>query len=281
MATARQRQLGSWLIKLRNQAECSVAEAAIHLGCSESKIRHLEAGRTKLKDDVLKELFKLYEVTDEGREQFDRVRRRVEQRGGWWSSYRLLEQFAPYVDFESVASEAMNFQLDLVPGLLQTERYAYEVHRAMRYTTNPQDIGRWVEARMERQKRLTSDPTLELRAVVGEAAFHRQVGGADAMREQIDQVLAWCEMPNVILQILPFAAGAHASPSSAFVVLSFDHPDDEDVAFVDTAIGGHTMDKRNDVAALRYVFDEVRSAALSSPDSLDLLRTIREDKHGA
>jgi transcriptional regulator with XRE-family HTH domain len=280
MATARQRQLGSWLVKLRNQAECSVEDAAIHLGCSESKIRHLEAGRTKLKDDVLDKLFQLYGVTDEARKEFDKTRHRADQ-GGWWSSYHLPEWFTPYLDFESDASEAMNFELDLIPGLLQTERYAYEVHRAMRYPTNPQDIGRRVGARMQRQKRLTSDAPLELRAVVAESAFHRQVGGADAMREQIDQVIAWCELPNVILQVLPYAAGAHASPSSAFVVLSFDHPDDESVAFVDTAIGGHTQNKPEDVAALRYVFDEVRSVALSSPDSLDLLRTIRDDKHGA
>lgn len=209
------------------------------------------------------------------RAQLEDTRRQAEQRG-WWESYRVPGWFAPFVDFESFATEAINFELDLIPGLLQTERYAYEVHRAGRYTTNPQDIARRVKARTERQKRLTSALPIQLRAVIGEAALHRVVGGPEIMTEQLQHLLDLCELPNVIVQVLPYEAGAHASPSGAFVVLSFEHPEDEAIGFLDTPLGGHTVDRPDDVEALRYVFDELRSTALSAPATLERVATIRD-----
>lgn len=278
MATARQRQLGSWLVRLRAEAGCGITDAAECLGCSASKVRHLEAGRSRVTKADLDKLLDRYGAPDDVRKQLERIRRSAQERG-WWSSYRLPEWFVPYVEFESFAAEADNFELDVVPGLLQTERYAYEVHRASRYTTNPQDIARRVKARIARQERLTGERPLRFRAVVAESALHRRVGGAEVMREQIDQLVDRCRQPNVIVQVLPHDAGAHASPSP-FVVLSFPSPEEESVGFVDTPLGGHTIDDPDDVAALRYVFDELRSCALSSPDSLDLLRNVRDTWYG-
>lgn len=275
MSSARQRQLGSWLEKLRKESGLDVADSAKVLGCSNSKIRHLEAGRSKVKRSELTKLLDAYEAAPDVREQLEATRAEAEKRG-WWESYRLPEWFAPFVDFESFASEAYNFELDLIPGLLQTADYAYEVHRAGRYTTNPQDIQRRVKARLERQRRLEEEPPLQFRAVVSEAAFHRLVGGPEVMRDQIDYIIQQCQLPNVILQVLPFEAGMHASPSGAFMVLAFSQPEDESIGFMDSPLGGHTVDKQDDVEALRYVFDDLRSVALTAPASLDRLRTLRD-----
>lgn len=278
MSTARLRQLGSWLTRLRLDAGCDVTEAAGCLGCSDSKIRHLEAGRSRITKSDLDKLLDRYAAPADVREQLESARLSAGERG-WWASYRLPEWFAPYVEFESFAAEADNFELDVVPGLLQTERYAYEIHRASRYTTNPQDIRRRVNARIARQDRLAGEPPLRFHAVVAESALHRRVGGAEVMREQIDRIVDQCRQPNVAIQVLPHDAGAHASPSP-FVVLSFPCQEDS-VGFVDTPLGGHTIDDPDDVAALRYVFDELRSCALSSPDSLDLLRSVRDTRYAA
>ena len=276
MSTARKRQLGSWLTKLRQQADHDVDEAGEALGCSGSKIRHLEAGRSRIKRGELTDLLNFYGAPSEVHEQLEAVRQQAEQRG-WWQSYRVPEWFEPFVDFESFAAEAMNFELDLVPGLLQTERYAYEVHRAGRYTTNPQDIARRVQARSQRQQRLTEEPPLQFRAVINEAALRRAIGGPEVMAEQLGQILDWCELPNIIVQVLPYEAGAHACPSGAFVVLSFSCPEDEPIGFLDTPLGGHTVDDAEDVDGLRYTFDELRSVALPAPASLDRVHTIRDE----
>lgn len=275
MSTARRRQLGSWLVKLRQQAGIDVVEAGRALGCSTSKIRHQEAGRSKVKKAELTLLLDFYEASAEVRSQLEDTRQQAEERG-WWESYRVPEWFAPFMDFESFAIEAANFELDLIPGLLQTERYAYEIHRAGRYTTNPQDISRRVQARTARQKRLVDDVPIQLRAVVGEAALRRVIGSPEVMVEQLQQVLDLSELPNVIVQVLPLEAGAHASPSGAFIVLSFDQPEDEAIGFLDTPLGGHIIDRADDVHALRYVFDELRSNALPVPATLERVTAIRD-----
>ncbi|WP_243790357.1 helix-turn-helix transcriptional regulator [Saccharopolyspora gloriosae] len=275
MSTARRRQLGSWLVKLRKQAGCDVAEASRALGCSESKIRHVEAGRSKVKKAELALLVERYEASAEVRAQLEKTRLHTEERG-WWESYRVPEWFAPFVDFESFATEAANFELDLIPGLLQTERYAYEIHRAGRYTTNPQDIARRVKARVERQKRLVDETPIQLRAVINEAALQRVVGSHDVMAEQLQQVAEFCDLPNVIVQVLPYEAGAHASPSGSFIVLSFEHPEDEAIGFLDTPLGGHIVDSAEDVSALRYVFDELRSNSLPVAATLERVTAARD-----
>ncbi|MDA3643832.1 helix-turn-helix domain-containing protein [Saccharopolyspora indica] len=273
MSTARQRQLGSWLTKLRKQAGLDVDAAAEVLGCSVSKIRHLEAGRAKVKKAELDRLLAAFEAPAEVRHHLNELRSQAEQRG-WWHSYKLPSWFEPYVDFEQAATEVCNFELDLVPGLLQTEAYAREIHRVGR--SQVLDIDRFVSARMERQRRLLAESPLQLRAVVGESALRRLVGGPDVMREQIERLIDRCQLPNVILQVLPFGAGAHVCPSSAFVVLAF-AADEEPIGYMDSPLGGHTVDEAEDVTVLRYLFDGLRATALPAAASLELLRSIAID----
>lgn len=262
-----------WLTKLRNEAGYTTTQAAEHLGCSESKIRHWETGRSGAKKIELEALLTFYGASTAVREQLEETRKDGAKRG-WWASYRLPSWFAPYVGFETDATKVRNFELDLIPGLLQTEAYAREVHRVGRNSIDTAAIDKSVAARLERQRRLTTEPRLELRAVIAEEALRRAVGGPQIMREQLQHLVERAELPNVIVQVLPFSAGAHASPHGPFVVLSFDSPEDEDIGFTDTPLGGHVIDEPSDVTTLAHLFDEIRSVALPAPESTALLRNI-------
>ncbi|RKT83108.1 Helix-turn-helix domain-containing protein [Saccharopolyspora antimicrobica] len=272
-ANARRRQVGTWLAKLRQAKGMTFQQAADALECSDSRIRHWEAGRSAPKKDDLARLLDLYDAPDDVRDLLQQTRSDVSKQG-WWDSYRLPEWFGPYVSFETTATEARNFEVALVPGLLQTKEYAYEIHRAGRYVTDPRDIHKRVDARLERQRRLTEEPRLQFRAVIAEEALHRQVGGHEVMRAQIEHLIELSHLPNVILQVLPLTAGAHASPAGGFAVLSFESPHHPDVGFSDTPLGGHVIDDADDVAALRYLFDELRALSLSAPDTVTLLHRI-------
>lgn len=272
-STARRRQLGGWLHRLRREAGASPGDAAARLGCSESKIRHWEAGRSRAKKIELEALLDFYGASAEVRQQLEEIRKDGAKRG-WWASYRLPGWFAPYVGFETDAVEARNFELDLIPGLLQTETYAREVHRVGRHASDTEAAEKSVAARLERQRRLTAEPVLELRVVIAEEALRRIVGSEQVMTEQLKHVVALAQRPNVIVQVLPFNAGAHVSPHGPFVVLSFADPEDEDIGFSDTPLGGHVIDDPADVTALSYLFDELRSVALPAPDSVELLHSM-------
>lgn len=272
-ANARRRQVGNWLAKLRHENEMTIQHVAQEMGFSDSRLRHWEAGRSTPSKQDLTRLLDFYEAPDDVRQLLQQTRSDASKRG-WWDSYRLPDWFAPYVSFESTATEVRNFEVALIPGLLQTKEYAYEIHRAGRYVTDPRDINKRVEARLERQRRLTEEPRLQLRAVMAEETLTRHIGGADVMHAQIQHLIELSCLPNVILQVLPVTIGAHASPAGGFAVLSFESMHHPDVGFSDTPLGGHVIDGEEDVAALRYLFDELRALSLSVPDTVNLLHRI-------
>ena len=74
---------------------------------------------------------------------------------------------------------------------------------------------------MDRQQRLTGDDPLTVRAVIDEAALRREVGGRDVMRAQLEHLVQTSKLPNVTVQVIPFAAGAHRGMRGAFTALGF------------------------------------------------------------
>lgn len=277
-STAWRKQLGEWLAKLREQAGVSTAEAAGRLGCVESTLRHWEAGRSAAKKIELEALLDLYEAPWDAREQLERIRE-DRAKWEWWASYRLPTCFAPDAGFEAEAAKICAFELALVPGLLQTETYARAVHRVGRHAHDTTAIEKSVAARLERQRRLIEEPRLQLRVVLAEEALFRGVGSEQVMQDQLDHVVAMVQRPNVIVQVLPFTAGAHVSPHGSFAVFSFADRNDEDIGFTDTPLGGHVIEDAADVTALRCLFDELRSMALPTSDSFELLQSMASHYH--
>ncbi|AOS63832.1 helix-turn-helix domain-containing protein [Actinoalloteichus hymeniacidonis] len=268
--TARRRRLGTSLAELRSEAQRSLNEAADHIGCSAGKIRNWEAGRSGIKKFELTALLDYYRTPQAVRGLLEDLRREGAQRG-WWSTYRLPEWFKPYVGLEQAAVEVRNFEIELIPGLLQTKAYAREIHSAGTHITDPSDVEKRVAARMERQQRLWADEPLRLSAVVSEAALHRQIGGAEVMAEQLHHLRSLGRLPNVVLQILPSSVGTHPSLAGGFTFLRFAESADPDVGWTENPLGGNVIEDRDDVATLRTMFDELQRLALSKRDSTRLL----------
>ncbi|MCA1194967.1 helix-turn-helix transcriptional regulator [Saccharopolyspora sp. 6V] len=275
-ATAQRRHLGQWLRKLRVGAALSTTDAARRLGCSEAKIRHMEAGRSGAKKLELAALLDLYGADQAVRDEMEEIRRAGTSRGRW-SAYRLPSWFAPYVDYETDASQVCTFELGIIPGLLQTEDYVREMHQVGRASLSGDTLDAWVSARLARQRRLLEEPRLELRVVLAEEALHRRVGGPDLMGPQLDHLISMSAQPNVIIQVLPYGAGAHACPHGSFVLLGFPDSDHESLGYMDTPIGGQLVDKPDEVATLAKLFDDVRSTALPVAGSTALIRGLRKE----
>jgi hypothetical protein len=252
-------------------------EAAELLGCSMGKVSNIEQGRYGVKKQELHALLAFYQVEPDVALVLEDLRREGAKRG-WWSVYGLPEWFKPYIGLESDASSVRSFELELVPGLLQTEAYARAVHLAVRHLVAPEDVDRQVTARMERQRRLTETPPLELWAVISEAAVRRVVGSPQIMIEQLNHLRKLARaMPNIKVQVLPFSAGAHGSMSGPFSILSFPEPSDPDVAYVEYPVGGNCIEDAKDVSRFTILFDDLRDAALSSRDTTSLIGAIVDE----
>src|SRR5215469_1247580 len=230
----RRRRLALELRRLREAARLTCEEVADHLECSASKISRMETGRVSVSPRDVRDMLDLYRVPQEQREGLVQLARDSRQKG-WWHAYSdaMQPHFATYVGLESAASEIRIYEVSVIPGLLQTEEYARAVVRAAMMNSPHEDIERRVALAMARQPALTRADPLKIWTVLDEAALRRCVGGPRVMRPQLEHLLVQAAMPNVQLQVIPFAAGAHPGMGRPFVILVFSDLIDTDVVYLE------------------------------------------------
>lgn len=187
---------------------------------------------------------------------------------------QLPSWFQAYAEMEAKATYISTYQSQMVYGLLQTEAYA----RAVLATGLPDNLDELVAARLERHRILRRERPPMVWVVLDEAALHRPIGGPEVMRNQLAHLLSFREERWVRIQVLPFAAGEHASLIGSFNTLRFD--DDPDLVYTEDLISGHMTANPDTVreAALRYA--HLQAAALSVEDSAALIIRVMEECYG-
>ncbi len=247
--TALRMLLGAHLRRLREAQGVSREAAGWEIRSSESKISRLELGRVSFKERDVADLLTLYGVDDEEERARLLVLAREANTPGWWHRYGdvLPSWFQSYLGLEAAAKLIRNYEVQFVPGLLQTEEYARAVVMLGHANANTQDIDRRVTLRMERQQLLSRPRPPQLWAVIDEAVLHRPIGGPKVMRAQIEALIAATELPNVKLQVVGFHVGGHAAAGGAFSILRFSDQDLPDVVYIEQLTSALYLDKREDV----------------------------------
>lgn len=182
-----------------------------------------------------------------------------------------------YLEIEERATVLRSWQPLVVAGLLQTEAYARALLRASWPADSEARIEQLVTARMARQevlRREDPDPPI-VSVILGEAVLRQPVGGAAVMREQLEHLVESAVNPRILIQVMPWAAGAHPGLLGALVVASFDSG--PDAAYLDNALNGQVTERRKEVARVALLYDMLRAEALSPGASVDLIaRTVGE-----
>ena len=189
----------------------------------------------------------------------------------------MPEWFATYVGLEVEAATISTYQAEIVPGLLQTRWYAAAMHRAAMMNATDEEIERHVAVRMERQARLEQPDAPQLWVVLSAAVIRRMVGERAVMHEQLLKLIEAASAPNITLQILPFSAGAHASMDSAFSIVGFEPPTGGDVVYFEHPTCSLYLEKPDEVARYRLVYEHLRAASLSLDESRRMLAQTAED----
>ncbi|MER7014087.1 helix-turn-helix transcriptional regulator [Saccharopolyspora sp. NPDC000359] len=246
--TARRLVLGSQLRRLREASGISREDAGYAIRGSGSKISRLELGRVGFKERDVADLLTLYGVDDDTeRESFlDLVRRSNEP--GWWHRYNDLMPgwFQDYVGLEESASRIQTYEIQFVPGLLQTERYARAVATQGRPEFTEDELDRRVRLRMQRQKLFSQPKAPRVWAVIDESVLHRPIGGREVLREQIEFLLEATSLAAVTLQVLPFELG-RSGAEGAFTILRFAEPELPDIVYLEHLCGALYLDKPDEV----------------------------------
>jgi hypothetical protein len=181
------------------------------------------------------------------------------------------------VGLEEAASVLRVYEVQFVPGLLQTANYARAVMIRGRPSASEEEIERRVSMRVTRQELLTKQSGPRLWAIVDEAALRRPVGSPAVFREQLEHLIEVTQDARITLQITPFRAGGPIAEAGAFTIMRFPDEDLPDVVYLEQLTSALYLDKREDVERYSEVMERLSVESEPPERTADILRDMLED----
>lgn len=278
--TVRRRRLAAELRAIREGRGESLQTVATGLRWSTSRLSRYEQG-TGLKPREVAILLKYYQVTGAFREYLLGLAQEA-SRKGWWEAYSGVSsaEYREFIGLEAEASSIAIWHVDVVTGLLQTERYARSLLTGYSQVEPiaPAIIERRVELRMRRKEVLKKTSLLSLLIVLDESVLMRQYGDRSVMYEQLQSLAAEADRPNITLRILPLHA-LHPVSAESFVIFSFGPKDNailHDVVAAEGLKASFYIENQQETYLHLLVFNTLLEASLDAPASRDLILQIAE-----
>jgi hypothetical protein len=268
--------LGAQLRRLREGKGISREDAGWEIRASGSKISRMELGRVSFKERDVADLLSMYGVAAAQERDALLGLARQANNPGWWHHFGdiLPNWFQSYLGLEAAASLIRTYEIQFVPGLLQTPEYARAVILLGHSGAVAAEIDRRVELRNQRQSILNRPNPPQLWAVIDEAVLRRPIGGVEVMRKQIEALIEASRLSNVRLQIIPFNAGGHAAAGGPFAILRFPEAELPDVVYVEQLTSAIYLDKRDDVDHYAIAMERVCIDAGPPSHTPDILEKL-------
>ena len=109
-------------------------------------------------------------------------------------------------------------------------------------------------------------------ALVDEYVLHRQLGGPEVMREQLEHLLKMMVYPQVFVQVVPLSSRMSYGLKGGFVLAEL--PSGAHWAYIDNATAGVVTDRAEDLEDARALLEVLRAWALPHPQSETLIRKV-------
>ncbi|WP_435643686.1 helix-turn-helix domain-containing protein [Streptomyces sp. H49] len=183
--------------------------------------------------------------------------------------------FAHVVELERLATAIYQWAPSVVPGLLQTREYAQAMFLAGNPLAADEYIESLVNARMARTQVLKDAARPVYWALLHETALRITVGGPAVMARQLEHIAALARERKMVLQVLPFSAGAHPEMGKLMTLMEFE--DAPPTVYTEGVSSGSLLDEPAVVKRKWSSYDLLRAAALSPEASLTLFDSAAED----
>ncbi|MET7692257.1 helix-turn-helix transcriptional regulator [Streptomyces sp. NPDC005483] len=170
-----------------------------------------------------------------------------------------------YVEHEREAIALSWYDALVVPGLLQTERYACALLGGRVPAYDADELETKVAARVGRREILHRKVPPTLSFVVWEPALLMPTGGHGTHLDQLRFLRECSELPCLSLQILPLNRTAHAGDAGPFTLL--ETPDHQHLAYTESQRGSQWVSDADEVSILARKYAMLRTQALTIEDS--------------
>lgn len=288
-------ELGNALRRIREQRGMTIADVTTAMterygsSFSPTKLSRMETAKRGVIPRDVHDLCMLYQVSDADRDHLVALAKAARgpespvvdehDRGYLW--YAALEQ---------VASGIREYAAMFVPGLLQTQSYARTVENlqviAPEYYSprlEPQDISEnaddRVKMRIERQELLERDNPAFLHVVLDESVLWRRLPEPGVMREQLNHLVAMSKRPNILIQVIPFAAGLYPGAECSYWSI-LDFPEGElqppKTVYAEAATGVQIIDRDAEVSRMTSAFEVLSGLALDPALSREHIDSVIE-----
>ncbi|MEV6832706.1 helix-turn-helix transcriptional regulator [Amycolatopsis sp. NPDC051102] len=277
-----QRRVLAEIREAREALQLTQKDVAEALDWSTSKLIRIENGAVGLSITDLKALLLHYGITDRDRVETYVAMAKAGREPGWWDQYKrfVKPEFVKFLGLETAATVLRQYQLHLVPGLLQVPEYTRSL--VTNNTGDPDVQARRIKLRADRQRRL-EDTELEHFFILDESVLHRRITDGENWLTQLRHLREVAQKPNVTLQVLPFKAGWVEGMQSSFellqlseqsndLFLNLEQPDGDQ--FFDDVIGAEKA------AQFIQIFYRLEDAALTpdeTPAFIDSMLRKLED----
>ncbi|MFF1794510.1 helix-turn-helix domain-containing protein [Kitasatospora sp. NPDC058263] len=244
------------------------------LHCNRTNITRYESGKRRMPPESVEEADQLMGTGGLLKRLWDRV--------DWNAEIEHPDWFQEHADMEAEAVAIRVFQFNFMHGLLQCREYARSLFATGDAAGSPELVEERTAARLGRQRRFLADGGPLLLALLDESAIRNMVGGPGVMRRQMEHLLAVAELPNIVIQVVPFAQ-CRTVVDKSMVMLEM--PGGQHWVYSESLDRGHPCDVAAIVSGHQQSYDRLRGDAFSVGDSLaliaDALEGFRDDDERA
>ncbi|WP_019075608.1 helix-turn-helix domain-containing protein [Streptomyces hokutonensis] len=277
--------VGVQLAGIREDFGLSQDQAARSVGFSAPKLSRIESGkgrRAPAEPDV-RALLELYKTDEHEAQVLLQLLRRAGE-PGWWQRYdkRLMpEWFDRLIGLQEAATTIRTFEIQYVPGLLQTAAYTRAVVERGLPTAPAREVERRIELRTRRRQLLEREDAPHLWAIIDESVLLRVLGGREVMREQLQHLVDMAQHPHVTVQIVPLDVTNASAPAIPVTYLRFGTLDLPDIVYLEHIKSAAFLEDLDETEEYRLALDRLGDEALSPRESLERLRDTMEQRYFA
>jgi transcriptional regulator with XRE-family HTH domain len=273
--TARSRELGDELRRVREKAGFNGSRLARKLGWSPSRISRMESGSRGASEVDVATFLAFCQVGGPERERIIALCKEVYS-STWLRPHggALPDELRTLILHEATANRILEYDPLVVPGLLQTEDYARAVfHWSKRL---PEDgIELHVRARMDRQTIFRRQQPPACTFFAPEQVLRTPVGGARVMNDQLLHLALVSARARCAIRVIPASAGPYGSLGGPFRLMEY--ADHRPVACVENHTSSLFLEERKDVAAYRATLDRLAELALDGGQSREFLASLANE----
>ncbi|MFB6556685.1 DUF5753 domain-containing protein, partial [Streptomyces sp. NPDC056405] len=174
------------------------------------------------------------------------------------------------------AVEIRQFEVGIVPGLLQTPEYARALadSAVRRGAITPEQADERVSFLAERQAAVKRPHPPMMFVTMDESCIRRPVGGAAVMEAQLAHLTEFAALPNTLLQVAPYDIGERRTLDRPVNLLMLS--DRTIIFYAESQSQGHLDRESTSVMPVLTAYHQLQAEALSQAASVAMIEQLRK-----